>query len=202
MLWLFLEQDRETSEIMQKRTCNKSSRQWPLSDVPPLSMLPTSLVTHDFRYVTRTRRPSPCTISPFSPRVHLGTHADQIKTKFRFSPPTKRDSQASLLLLLSSSRAERHSRAVVSCNDRPFTRRYFCFAFGSPSDSSRPYFDERESYRSSFYRDTFKTDKQERRLVHRSDIDPLLAGIRRRFRLKGYRKEASQCNSTSLKKAT
>lgn len=56
----------------------------------------TSLVTHDFRYVTRTRRPS-SSVSPSSPSAPTSPPRpprytrDQIKTKFRFSPPTKRE---------------------------------------------------------------------------------------------------------------
>lgn len=111
------------------------------------------------------------------PSVFASVHTRrEIKTKFRFSPPTKRGFLGVSFLPTSFVLETTFSSTSCFLRQSLVSPWYFC--------SEQLYFDERESCRSSFYRDTFDADKQAW-LVHRSDIDPLLAGL---FRFKGLEK--------------
>ena len=78
------------------------------------SSFDVAYVTGDAQLPLRHAYAPPITVYLSFQRPHTG----QIKTKFRFSPPTRKDFQASLLSVPRSDDISRHF-SPASCSDRP-----------------------------------------------------------------------------------
>lgn len=139
----------------------------------------TSLVTHDFRYVTRTRRPS-SSVSPFSPPVLASLHTRPDKNKIPIFTaheeriPRRRFSR--LLLYW-----KQHSRLVASCANHSFRRDTFV-----PSSCILT----NAKVAGRLFTETRSMPINKPGSFTGSDIDPLLVGIRL-FRFKGLEKRGN-----------